>query len=127
MTMHECGGTKVAVLSSTEMVTGAASLLDLLADISYHSGCRHLVVEKCSLPEGFFDLSTGIAGELLQKCSNYRFSLAIAGDFSRYRSKSLADFIRECNREGRILFVPDVEEGLSRLTRQAAGRPSQIR
>ena len=47
--------------------------------------------------------------EILQKFSNYRMKLAIVGDFSGYRSKSLRDFIGECNR-GSLIFFEDNEE-----------------
>jgi hypothetical protein len=63
----------------------------------------------------FFDLKSGLAGEILQKFSNYRVKLALAGDFSEIRSKSLKDFIRECNRGKTIFFVNSINDALSRL------------
>jgi hypothetical protein len=56
-----------------------------------------------------------MAGEILQKFSNYRMRLAIVGDFSEYKSKSLRDFIRESNRTGTINFVGTIDEALLRL------------
>ncbi|WP_449401649.1 DUF4180 domain-containing protein [Chryseobacterium wanjuense] len=51
-----------------------------------------IIHEKNITPE-FFDLKTKIAGDILQKFSNYRVKLAIVGDFSKYESKSIKDFI----------------------------------
>ncbi len=48
-----------------------------------------------SICDDFFDLSTRLAGEILQKFINYHVKIAIIGDFSIYTSKSLKDFIYE--------------------------------
>ena len=67
------------------------------------------------LAPAFFDLKTGLAGDVLQKFSNYRMRLAIVGDFSRFSSKSLGDFISESNQVRRITFVPTINEALVQL------------
>ncbi|QRX65011.1 DUF4180 domain-containing protein [Dysgonomonadaceae bacterium zrk40] len=53
----------------------------------------------------FFDLKSGIAGEILQMFSNYRTRLAIVGDFSKFSRKSMKDLIFESNNGGNINFV----------------------
>jgi hypothetical protein len=57
-----------------------------------------------------------MAGEILQKFSNYRVKLAIVGDFSKYSSKSLADFIYESNKGKHINFVATKTEALKVLS-----------
>ncbi|WQD36273.1 DUF4180 domain-containing protein [Sphingobacterium spiritivorum] len=64
----------------------------------------------------FFDLRTGIADEILQKFSNYRVQLAIVGEYSKYNSKSLTDFIYESNKGRHINFVNSMEEALNVLS-----------
>jgi hypothetical protein len=54
-----------------------------------------------------------MAGEILQKFSNYRIKLAIVGDFSKYTKKSIRDFIRESNNTGHINFVGTLDEALA--------------
>ena len=88
--------------------------LDLMADVSYN-GCNRMIVYEENLNKDFFDLSTGLAGEILQKFSNYNFKLAIVGDFSKYESLSLGDFIRESNRGNMIYFAEDLHTALLRL------------
>jgi hypothetical protein len=61
----------------------------------------------------FFDLKTKIAGEILQKFSNYRIGLAIVGDFSKYESKSMKDFIFESNKTKHVNFVEMLEDALN--------------
>ncbi len=53
--------------------------------------------------DDFFILSTGFAGEMLQKYINYGGRIAIYGDFSNYTSKPLHDFIYESNK-GKDVF-----------------------
>jgi len=39
-------------------------------------------LNKSAICDDFFDLSTGLAGEILQKFVNYHVKIAIVGDFS---------------------------------------------
>jgi hypothetical protein len=64
----------------------------------------------------FFDIKSGIAGEILQKFSTYRIRLAIVGDFSKYTSKSLNDFIFESNNGRHINFVSTYSEAIKILS-----------
>ena len=56
-----------------------------------------------------------MAGEILQKFSNYRMKLAIIGEFEKYKSKSLKAFITESNRGNLIFFAPDRDATISRI------------
>jgi len=44
--------------------------------------------------------------------------LAIVGDFTNIKSKSLGDFIRESNRGRTVNFVSSVEEAVEKLTKK---------
>lgn len=104
-----------------EMVMGSApisssgDILDIMGDIGYQ-GCSKLIVHVSDLSPDFFDLRTGLAGEILQKFSNYRMRLAIVGDFSHLTSRSWRDFIRESNRGRTVSFLPTLDDALSVLT-----------
>jgi hypothetical protein len=91
-------------------------VLDLMADCDYQ-GARKIILHEKNIIVDFFDLKTGLAGEILQKFSNYFIELAIVGDFSKYSSQSLQDFIYESNKIGRINFVSSVEEAQAALLR----------
>ena len=94
----------------------AQSALDLLATCGYQ-GSEHIIIPASCISPDFFDLKTGLAGDILQKFSTYRVRLAIVGDFSAYTSKSLKDFIYESNKTGRINFVSTIEEARNTLSR----------
>jgi len=107
----------IAVLQSEELlIADVQSALDLIATVGYETGCVGMVLNKSTIAEGFFKLSTGLAGEILQKFINYTMKLAIIGDFSHYSSKPLADFIYESNQGRHIFFVSDEESAIQKLT-----------
>jgi len=81
-------------LDENYIITQPQDFLDLIGD-SVSQNCNRLIIREKNLHKDFFRLHTGLAGEILQKVSNYNFKLAIIGDFSKYYSKSLQDFIRE--------------------------------
>lgn len=69
------------------------------------------------LGEEFFQLKSGIAGEVLQKFVTYQLRVAIVGDIASASaaSKALHDFVVECNRGSDVWFVYDLEELKNRL------------
>lgn len=113
--VHTVGKIDFAEVIAEEMVIATAEdALDLLGNLYYQGFDRMIVHEENIVPE-FFDLKTGMAGEVLQKFSNYRVKLAIVGDFSKYASKSLQDFIFESNKQRQVCFVRSVEEGMETI------------
>ena len=58
----------------------------------------------------FFDLSTGIAPEFLQKFSTYAIAVAIVGDLTATiaQSAALSAFVVESNAGASVWFVPEV-------------------
>lgn len=107
----------VAVIKSGKpIITDTQSALDLMATIDYHDDCQRIAIYKEAILEDFFKLSTGFAGDILQKFISYSKKIAIIGDFSNYTSKPLKDFIYECNNGNAIFFVSDEKTALTKLT-----------
>jgi hypothetical protein len=102
------------ILSDTMLINKTQDALDIMADCNYQGSYKIILHEKNIIAD-FFDLKTGIAGNILQKFSTYNVQLAIVGDFTKYKSKSLNDFIFESNKLGRINFVHSTEEAIKRL------------
>jgi len=105
----------VYIKSEGIVISDIQSTLDLMATVRYEKDCSRIILDQNSICEEFFRLSSGIAGEILQKFINYHTKLAIIGDFSKYTSKPLHDFIYECNRGNDIFFVADLDQALERL------------
>lgn len=109
-------GSRVAVIRDEGvLVKDVPAMLDLIAEVGYTQEAHKLVFFRENIADGFFDLSTGIAGEILQKFSNYSIKAAIVGDFVGFGSKSLQDFIYECNTGNGLFFVSTEEEAVERL------------
>lgn len=107
---------ELAVVDSDEVIiTDVQSALDLIATIAWETGHSTIILPKSAIIEEFFDLKTRLAGEILQKFTNYDVRFGIVGDFTQYSSKSLQDFIFESNKGRRICFVSSEEEALALL------------
>ncbi|MFZ5975920.1 MAG: DUF4180 domain-containing protein [Bacillota bacterium] len=116
ITVDEKENSKVAIVHSNEMViTDVQDALDLMATVRHVHECAKIVLAKQNICEDFFDLKTGVAGEILQKFTNYQVKLAIVGDFEGYTSKALKDFIFESNNGSQVFFLPDEQTALEKL------------
>ncbi|HWQ97709.1 MAG TPA: DUF4180 domain-containing protein [Clostridia bacterium] len=114
----EQNGVMIAQVESEEtLITDVQSALDLMASVRYETGADRMILPKAALAERFFVLSSGLAGDILQKFVNYQLVVAIVGDFSGYTSKPLRDFIYESNNGSHVFFVPAVEEALDKFSR----------
>jgi len=108
------GVTIAEVISEEVIMKTPHDALELIANCGYQGAEKIIVYEKNVTPD-FFDLKTGIAGEMLQKFVNYRAQLALIGDYSKFSSKSLKDFIYESNKQRRINFVSSRGEAIEKL------------
>lgn len=107
------------VESDCKVITDAQSAIDLLMSAKYELGTKNLLISKRLVAEDFFILSTGLAGEILQKLINYGGRIAIYGDYSRYTSKPLKDFMFESNKGRDVFFAATRDEALDMLSKQA--------
>ncbi len=118
-TLHESHGCRILEYPGEGLPLGnASSSLDVI------STARGEQAELVAIPierlgEEFFQLRNGIAGEVLQKFVIYHLRIAIVGDVTSLSdtSKSLHDFVVECNRGSDVWFVRDLEELHERMRR----------
>lgn len=97
------------IISDKIELSKAQDALDLMGRC-FPLGVKKIIIYQQNIIPEFFDLKTGIAGEILQKFVNYYFKIIIVGDYSRYTSNTLRDFIYESNKQGEINFVSSLEE-----------------
>lgn len=111
-------GNKIALVESDAVcIDSEQSALDLAVSIQYDCDSHNIIVGKHNLSDDFFDLSTRLAGAVLQKFINYHIKLAVVGDFSNVESAALRDFIFECNRGRDFFFVATEDEAIERLAK----------
>ena len=109
---HQINDTKIAeVIADGIVIKTAEDGLDLLGNL-YYSGFDKIIIHEKNITPGFFDLSTKLAGDILQKFAQYRMPLAIVGDFSKFESKSLIDFIYESNNGRHVYFAASISDAL---------------
>lgn len=109
---HTINGIKLfEIISNDIIITTIQDGLDILGDC-YYKGFEGILLHEKNITPLFFDLKTGIAGEILQKFSNYRLRLFVIGDFSTYTNKPLQDFIYESNKSKLVNFVKSVDDVL---------------
>jgi hypothetical protein len=97
-----------------ELATPLQTGSDLL-EVLMNSPSDTVALDAADLDEPFFDLRTGVAGDMLQKVSNYRMRLIILGDFTKVESSSLRDFIYESNQRGQVIFTDSLESAIAKL------------
>jgi len=80
--------------------------------------CRALLFDHATLPAAFFDLSTGVAGELVQKLTNYGIRMAgVVPDLSVH-SPRFREFAREANAGRQFRFFATRQEAIDWLEQQ---------
>lgn len=109
--------TRIAKPVSKDTVIGTVrDATDLMGNADYQ-GARNIILEEGNLDPVFFDLKSGMAGEILQKYSNYHMKLAIVGEFGKFCSAALNAFIIECNRGNSVFFVPDFDAAVKKMVK----------
>jgi hypothetical protein len=83
-------------------------------------GAGGLLFDGDALPAAFFDLSTGVAGELAQKLVNYGLRMAVVVPDLERHSPHFRDFAREANRGRQLRFLPTRGEAVGWLMDRSA-------
>ncbi len=114
--ISEKENSKVAIIETADvLINNTQDALDLMATIGHMYECDKMVISEAAITKSFFDLKTGVAGEILQKYTNYNMKLAIVGDFEICNSKSLKDFIYESNKGNQVFFLREEKAAIDRL------------
>jgi uncharacterized membrane protein len=93
-------------ISDAILISSEQDALDIMGEAELGG----IILHDYNFEKDFFDLSTRKLGDVLQKFTNYRMRLAIIGDFSKYPSKILPNFIAESNRHKKYIFVSSLDE-----------------
>lgn len=92
--------------------------LDNINDVfsfCYETNAERVLLFSENLPAGFFDLSTRIAGEFLQKFSTYRCKAAIVISPQTVKSSRFGELASELSRSGTVRFFEDRAKALEWL------------
>jgi hypothetical protein len=114
--LHSTSSATVAEFRGEKLlVRTPGDFLSLMMEAREH-GASVIALHEANIDPSFFQLRTGLAGEILQKVANYRFRFAVIGDISRYTesSESLQALVRECNRGNDVAFALTLDEVLAK-------------
>ena len=79
------------------------------------SGLGRMLADDGALPPAFFDLSTGMAGDIAQRLTLYEIRMAAVVPDASVHSRPFQDFAREAGRGRWFRFFPDREQALAWL------------
>lgn len=95
----------VHILELEYLIENSQQFLDLITTLGYDHQINYYAIEKYLLAPDFFDLKTGLAGEIMQKCMIYGIRVQVIGDFSHITSQAFKDLMYECNQQGNFTFT----------------------
>jgi hypothetical protein len=118
--LERWGETGVLVVEAADPVVDGRGVRDLGAE-AYGAGASILALPVDRLEPSFFDLRSGVAGDILQAAVTYRFRLAIIGELPEpaASSRAFAALVRESNAGTHHWFLGSLDALRARL--EAAG------
>ena len=87
-----------------------------LVSACYEKDVWSVVFDEGALHPDVFDLSSGLAGDMVQKLVNYGIRAAVVLPDTAGYSESFRDFVRESNRSGPVRFFEDREAAVTWLS-----------
>ena len=116
--IHVVNGCNICeIIADSIVISNLQDAVDVLGNTNYLEASK-IILYKHQLSSDFFDLKTRLAGDILQKFSNYQMLLAIVGDFGEFKSKNFKDFVYECNKTGQILFLNSIDKAIFELGKE---------
>ena len=79
-------------------------------------GADGLLLSELELSSEFFDLSTGIAGELFQKCTNYQIRVGLVLEHPEAHGERFSELVFEHRNHKLIRFFDAVESAMAWLS-----------
>lgn len=96
----------VSSADQDQLIASGGDVLDLLATSGFMLSNK-LLLEQAHLSPDFFDLSTGLAGEIFLKLTNYRVKTAVVINLTTIPSPRFHELVYECNKGREINFFED--------------------
>jgi Domain of unknown function (DUF4180) len=91
---------------SMEQIKDLSEFLDFIGNARYN-GTANVLINSGHLTDDFFDLKSGVAGEYLQKISNYAIRAAIILNESHLEHPRFREMVFEANRSGSIAYFSE--------------------
>jgi hypothetical protein len=117
MHTYELNGIRILEFSVNDAEVRTVSDSFALIGLAMEHRAAMVILPASEVDGSFFQLKTGVAGDLIQKFVNYRLRLVIVGDVGGYaeQSAALRAFISESNRGRTLWFSPTPADLHARL------------
>lgn len=99
------------VITEDIIINNGQDAIDLIFSTEY----RSIILDDRHINSDFFDLSTGLAGEVIPKFKRYAKKVVILLDRSNYTSKFLDNLISESNKGKKVIFADSVDSAKNKL------------
>lgn len=107
LNIHSERGEYIICQPGTGVISSGQDILDIISNCYGLEKCR-LVIHATDLHPDFFDLKTGLLGEIFLKLSNYRVKTAFIVDYDEIQSERFHELIYEHRRSHEIRFFDDL-------------------
>lgn len=116
--IHQLGDSKVLMLDASGGEFDTDGLANDLIGLAWGHEASVIAVPAEAMPGRFYELRSGLLGEVTQKFANYRLQLVILGDVSQHVAASTAfrDYVHEANGGRTLWFEADLDALAVRLT-----------
>jgi hypothetical protein len=98
------------IIIASESGISIRSIKDITDVIAACIGAEGLILAEDDLPPDFFELRTGLAGELFQKFMNYRVRVAIVLSSPEAYGKRFGELAYEHSSHAMIRFVRSMDD-----------------
>jgi hypothetical protein len=102
--------------SQTGMVLNSQNALSDLIGAAF--GCRGVLLDETCLSPAFFDLRTGLAGELFQKLTNYQLQTAVVVAQPELHGARIVELVNEHRQHPQIRFFAHRDPALAWLSEE---------
>ena len=107
-----------AVARPSRPIAGEKDALDVIHTVRFQTGRNNMLLERGAFAPEMFDLSSGVAAEVLRAFTQEHMRLAIVGDLYDCYQSSMRDVIFACGRGNQVSFWETEAEGLSWLNKK---------
>lgn len=109
--IESLGGETVLIVDEDEGPVDGRAVRNLVM-AAHEAEATTLAVVVEAFDARFFDLASGLAGDILQACVTYRMRLAVVGELPAPASgsRAFAALVRESNRGRDVRFVRELDE-----------------
>lgn len=113
----EVAGKRIIIVRGDEPIALKANANDLVS-LAYEHDAHLLVLDEGALGSEFLDLRSGVAGEVLQKLTNYHLVAAAILPDEIAQGGRFGELMLEMNRGSRFRSFPTFDEAVQWLVQQ---------